>query len=217
MSPRPFGPYYPLTSVKQLFTIDSMKRATMQRNTRLSALETDRTTKFGPPPDQYIKQLRESTGKSIQATADEMGITKQALIRLEQGTFEHVLPAAMEWYVTKLGVSELEVSDSYEFYQTKTRERNHRVLGDTLGTPLGLDEHPLRYLRAREDINPTELAKALCIPQATLTYFERKPRLQKSVPKSFVAALSQNGYKNFEIQEFVQDYLLFRKYVLKVK
>lgn len=182
-----------------------MKHTTHSRNRRLSARESQ----LGPAPNNFLKELRESLSYTVQGAADEMGISKQALIRLEQGTFEHILPRALNWYLIKFGVSELTLTDSYEEFQNKTRQRSGRLLGD-LNVPLDTPEHPLRYLRRLHDINPTELAKALCIPQATIVYFERKPKLQKSVPKCLVNALLQCGYRNYEVDNFKASYTIYR-------
>src|SRR6478735_4329964 len=112
-----------------------------------------------------FKDLREETGLSHVELSRKIHISKQALIRLEQGMFTEPLPTVLEYYVKYHGVSELRMRDAYEGFQHANRRKHFRYFGiDLNGDPSfsDLDNlHPFRQLRLRIGVNPTEVAKAL--------------------------------------------------------
>jgi len=154
-----------------------------------------------------FKQLRESHNFTLELMAAKVGITKQALIRLEQGTFVEPLPTALQYYSSAFPVTEYELINQYEAYQTSQRTKAHRYFGDF--KDFHSEIHPMRLLRGTK--NPTQVAKDLCIPQATLTYFERNVVQQKSVPKVILNVLNQIGYTDAEIGYFMEAYEVYRQ------
>lgn len=184
-------------------------RTSIQRMRDKESLEKLITSNYGLPPINPFRSIRLSNDLGLQELADKIGVSKQALIRLEQGTYDKPLPKVFAYFVESFVTSELQLMDAYEGYQTKQRLRHFRYFGE-------LDNfdsrfHPLRQLRHRIDVTPTEVAKALCLPQATLTYFERKPVQQKSVPRGLINVLNEIGYRNYEVAEFKKAYAAFRE------
>lgn len=193
-----------------------MKHTTERVHQEKARQALARLDKYGLPPVNVFTRLRLSAGPngtalSHDALARQCLVTKQALIRLEQGTFTTPLPNVVDFYVAR-GESELRMRDAYEEFQDKMRERHYKILGEDLHVDLDSDTHVLRQLRLRCDpiINPTELAKALCIPQATVEHFEKKWKTQKSVPKVLVEVLQQIGYTWKEVEEFRVAYTVWR-------
>lgn len=202
-----------MTPRSDWFTLIRMSSIANARRTRLKEqIESVRLDKYGPPPVNYLKTLRENEQLTLDELSRRMGISKHALIRLEQGTYESILPAALAYYVTNFTDSELTLVEQYEEYQRLMRNRNHLYFG--LDLEIIGAYHPFRELRHRIDVTPTEVAKALCIPQATIVHFEKHVKQQQSVPKCIANVLHEIGYKHEQIMGFVEAYSMFRSKAL---
>lgn len=151
--------------------------------------------------------------------AKKAGVSKHAVLRLEQGMFPDPLPKLLNYYVDTFNVSRLSLIKEYSQFQIRQRERAGKLLGEDLQSALFLwansaayGMHPLTYLRlsCRPVLNPTELAKRLCISQTVVTYFEKNPVSQKTVPVQLLQALQQAGYEDQDIYALEQAYATFR-------
>lgn len=161
-----------------------------------------------------FKDLRAQSDLTLEHLAHNIGISKQALIRLEQGTFSDPLPTALNYFATNFHLSELELIQRYEAYQHAQREAHERYFGDVR---LRLNDadvlmHPLRILRGKR--TPTQVSKDLCIPQATLVYFERNVVQQKSVPKMLTKVMREIGHYKSEVDAFIVSYEFHRNVVI---
>lgn len=185
-----------------------MKHTTKSLLTSESEAESERINLYGPPPTNIFKELREAQHLSHQALANKCYVSKLALIRLEQGCFSDPLPSVIDYYVNR-GESELRLRDAYIEFQQATRRRYYLLFGESLDFDLSLPQHPLRQLR--KGINPTDLSKRLCLPQATIEHFEKKWKTQQSVPKQLCAALSELGYRQHDIEGFKRNYKAWRE------
>lgn len=161
-------------------------------------------------PLNPFKELRESNNITLELMAAKVQISKQALIRLEQGCYTDPLPTALQYYSSAFPVSEYELVTQYADYQTTKRNKAHRYFGD-IGD-YHSNVHPMRLLR--KSINPTQVAKDLCIPPATLQYFERNVIQQKSVPKVILNVLFEIGYTDVEITCFMEAYHVYRSWLI---
>lgn len=160
-------------------------------------------------PQNPFKELRESHDLTVELMAKKMGISKQALIRLEQGCYVEPLPTALNYCASAFPVTEYQLTVDYEAYQKLKRQSAHRYFGPIVTKLSGAHViHPMRVLRGT--INPTQVAKDLCIPPSTLTYFERNVIQQKSVPKVILNVLHEIGYKDHEIETLIMAYDCFR-------
>jgi DNA-binding XRE family transcriptional regulator len=174
---------------------------------------TDLTNLTNPTqPINPFKAIRESikdptTGRHIShaALAKRIGCTKLSLIRLEQGTFNDPLPTVLDYFI-KQGYNYLSLTDGYINFQHQTRLQNCYLFGTSLTIDVSSPDHPFKQLYTRVHSNPTEVSKRLCIPQATLSKFERDPRGQQSVPKTLINVLPVIGYTDEQISQFLYDY-----------
>jgi transcriptional regulator with XRE-family HTH domain len=183
-----------------------MKRATLLRQQRHYVNQVS-----GNP----FKDLREELGLTLEVLAAKTGLSKQALIRNEQGTYAQPLPALLSFVCNNYGVKEHDFTRAYEDFQERTRRANTGIFGPVLPNPIEYQvyddcelQHPFRTLRGA--YNPSEVSKALCIPQATLNYFEHKPRSQKTVPKALLEVLAYIGYSYTELNYFMDAYTNYR-------
>lgn len=174
-----------------------------------------RTSTFGPKPINIFTELRNKLGLSHQQLATRLRLSKQALIRLEQGTFNQPLPTVVDYYVKSHGYNELELTDAYEGYRQSMRKRHRILFGYQLQVITEVSEHPFRQLRFKANLNPSEVAKSLCIPQATIQHFERKWKQQKTVPKDLQQAMHDIGYTHNQIAAFCNDYHYWREQMIR--
>lgn len=180
-------------------------------------------------PVNIFRELRLASGLSHDVLAKRMNTSKRALIWLEQGTYEKPLPVALAFWLNAgrflpgvgnsgIRITELTLVEGYESYKEQTREQNRHYFGPSpcyLHFGLG-GLHPYAQLKARARAcgngdSTNEIAKALCIPQSTLSLWERKWRTQHSVPKTFQEAMLAIGYTRAEVHNLVQGYPAWRE------
>lgn len=169
-----------------------------------------------------FKQIRQDAKLSQYRLAARAGVSKHAVLRLEQGMFADPLPKLLNFFVDEFNVSRGSLLHNYRNFQTHTRQSSGLLLGpieEYLDDWINSDDpkiyslHPLVYLRsrARPPLNPTQLAKSLCISQTVVTYFEKRPSNQKTVPAQLVEALYEAGYSNEDVMSLVNVYAVYRQ------
>jgi transcriptional regulator with XRE-family HTH domain len=157
-----------------------------------------------------FKSLRLKEGATLGEVATYARIDIRAVSRSEHGLYSRPLPALVDYWVNKGVISEGILVTEYEDYQIAHRRRNHRCFGNDLSFDLSNRIHPLRQLRAKPGYQLLEFCKALCLPLDTIQYFEKKWRVQISVPKGLLLALNQCGYSRLELKEFQDSYAHWR-------
>jgi len=185
----------------------------MRYTTKKRQGNLDRLANTSREPVNPFRALRLREGFTVQAFADKCGVSKQALIRLEQGTYNEPLPSVLDYVVDQYCLSHLGLCSDYAEYQDKQRQRYTRLFGD-FPSVWSTSTHPLRQLRMAVGLNPTEVSKALCFPQATLVHWEQHTKLQQSVPTRFVEILRQVGYTKPEVLSLVSAYNDYRRGLL---
>jgi transcriptional regulator with XRE-family HTH domain len=163
-----------------------------------------------------FRALRQEHNLTLDALGRLARVSKQALIRLEQGTFVEPLPAVLDYWTKYHGYSELILLDEYEGFRKDVRKSNWRMFGPALeqlySDARDVEKHPFTFLRG--ELSITELAKRLCIPQSTLQHFEAKWITQQSVPKELISALYDIGYVPNQVDRFCRGYILWRHRML---
>lgn len=182
----------------------------------MSLLNEAPTTVTNPFSD-----LRAQTGLSHVDLGKRMGVSKQALIRLEQGTFDLPLPNVLQYWVDQ-GYSELALVDQYEDFQAFTRQSNRQLFGPTLLVNISYQQHPFEQLRLGIStpvgaLNKTQVAKRLCLPQSTLQRWETDWRRQKSIPRNLQIVLMQTGYTKDQVKYFSHAYKTWRELQLALR
>lgn len=211
-----------------------MNYRTAPTNSAKAKLEAERLKLHGPPPTNPFKQLRLDHGFTHDNLCSRIFISKQALIRLEQGTYDSPLPSVLEWWANHVckssdcpankstlrpgePIGELYLRDSYAEFQQRQRGRYKLCFGpsleydaDELHRIFNVGDHPFGVMRDRAFMSRTEVAKSLCIPQATVEHFEKKFRVQQTVPKNLRYALKEIGYSASNIADFCAVYNDYR-------
>jgi DNA-binding XRE family transcriptional regulator len=194
-------------------------RNTHARITRHRHLEQERLDDFGPPPENPFRALRLLCNLTLDDLAGVAYVSRQALIRLEQGTYWEPLPTVIDYwtkyYQSYPGLRDRTVTmaslqDSYLYYQEQQRKRHHHYFGPELAIDCTTYKHPLRQLKEFEDYTTTQVSKALCLPQATLQHWEKKWATQQTVPSHFQTVLGEVGYSHRAVGEFCANYREWR-------
>lgn len=189
------------------------------------------------PIDNPFLYLRKQANMSLQELASVSYISKNALLRAEQGTYTNPLPSLTDYWVSHSGeLTHVEISNRYDQYQKETRWFNRFYFGRVPFSDLislNNTEHPFRQLRANRipllgpfsnengDFGPTKVpyspvgitdaSKALCLPLDTLQFFEKKAT-QKSLPQRLVEVLMYIGYDRKDIAFLAEAHQMWRKY-----
>lgn len=172
---------------------------------------------YNPRGGNPFRHLRELQGISQYELGRRLGISKHAILRLEQGMYANPLPAVINYFTQSFpSLTPPQLINDYNEFQIETRQRNARLLGDILdelpNRPVGM--HPLTYLRTSRNLNLTEFAKLLCLAQNTIYYFENRSINQKIVPEHLIHALHDADYTEQETDAFEEAYAKFRQELL---
>jgi DNA-binding XRE family transcriptional regulator len=154
---------------------------------------------------RLVKQL------TIMHIADAANVTKHNVIRTEQGMSIQPPPTLLNYFVETFPVSRLEMINQYEKFQVHQRSLKPRILGNLRSYSPGV--HPFIWLRHNYGYNPTSLAKALCLNQTVVVYFESNPIKQQTVPAQIVNALKDNGYNDEELNILNENYQSYRDHL----
>jgi len=162
-----------------------------------------------------FRELRLKQGISQYDLAHRAHISKHAVLRLEQGCYEKPLPSIINYFIGFYpNLTNYGLTAAYEEFQYETRKSHAGLLGpltQLIDCPVGI--HPLVWLRTNYGYNPTSLAKALCISQSTIVYFERKSVHQHSVPAQLLRALHDADYTTQETDYLVRAYDRYRRFL----
>lgn len=210
------------------------KLATRQRQDRYKAYINAVARVKGPAPTNPFRVLRLNANLTIQDLTELTGVSKQAIIRLEQGTYSEPVDRVLNFWIEQgarynQDTDYVSLVNRYEHYQEVIRKRHARIFGNM---PMHswfkqhLDQHPFTLLRSLwqdpeslsdtplGSMNVTECSKLLCIPQSVLDHFDNRIVRQGSVPKPLITALRQNGYRSDELFIFEQAYTDYRNFAI---
>jgi len=157
-----------------------------------------------------FRSLRLSADLTLGELAAYSKVDIRALNRSEHAMYTNPLPALVDYWVRRGAISEGVLVSEYEDYQFNVRRHNRLLFGPTLEFNSASNIHPLRQLRSRGGFKLVAFCKALCLPLDTVQYFEKKWRVQISVPKGLLLALNQCGYSREQISRFQDAYGLWR-------
>lgn len=170
------------------------------------------------PSSNPFRRLRAKEGISQYELAARAGVSKHAILRLEQGMYDKPLPTVLDYFLENFRVSEKDLLSDYSDFQIAVREENARLLGDIanlIDLPVGT--HPLTFLREHAQLNLTELAKKLCISQTVVFNFENRAVTQHSVPSQLIHALHDADYTQEETDLLVNSYMEYRNHLIKTQ
>lgn len=155
-------------------------------------------------------RLREDV--TIDELAARFDVTKQSIIRLEQGAFDRPPMHLNHAYACYYDVKEHILAEELRSFQIDTRLDNHRFLGNySSPADAGSDSaHPFTRWRLLSDLNLTECVKRMCVNQAVLYKWENHSNQQITIPRQVMKALKECGYYPDELDLLSGDYKEYR-------
>lgn len=169
------------------------------------------------PSGNPFKALRERKQLTIHTIAVRAGVSRYLIIRTEQGCFATPPPKLLSFFAEAFGINEIEFTQEYNQFQQDTRWENGKFLGEFPQLDdFPEDVHPFTMWRSqinKNDFNPTQVSKMLCVAQPVLYHFEKYPRRQGSVPAQVLTALSDAGYDQATLDRLVKAYARHREYL----
>jgi DNA-binding XRE family transcriptional regulator len=167
--------------------------------------------------DNPFRRFRTELGLSQKDFAKKCGVSKHAVLRLEQGMYDRPLPAVMQYIVENSDLSYYALVADYEDFQKAVSSESELIFGpmalNLMNCPRGT--HPLTFLRNKYGYNQTSLAKALCISQTVVNNFEAKYVTQHTVPRQLLDALRDNGYKHSALVALEEWYEAYRNHKVR--
>jgi transcriptional regulator with XRE-family HTH domain len=206
--------------------------ATRQRESRINTYLEAVNSLHGPDPTNPFRWLRLNANLTLNELCELTGVSKQAMIRLEQGTYAEPIERVMEFWLTNASrynqdTDYVELTNKYERYKAVMRKRHSRIFGSMPVLDAfhrRIDKHPFVTLRSLWQnpetqqvlgtMNVTECSKLLCIPQSVLDHFQNKVARQQTVPQPLLEALRDNGYGSDDLSVFSQAYEDHRRWIL---
>lgn len=163
-----------------------------------------------------FRKFRTELGISQTEFGKLCGVSKHAILRLEQGAYDRPLPAVMDYILSVSDILPYTLVDDYHDYQKAVRQQDPLIFGNMALNLMNKPrrQHPLTYLRNLQNLNQTELAKQLCISQTVINNFELKYMTQHTVPKQLLQALEDNGYHHSALQALEDWYEAYRNTML---
>lgn len=140
-----------------------------------------------------LKQLRLSKSWSLDQVSESSGLSRQLIIRAEQGCYNDIPPAYLNWITDYFDVEENLLDIEYQAFRVRTRQSNAGLLSVALFR-IKPEVNPLTYYRERYGLSMAAVYKGFCLHPATIHKLEKQTHLVKNLPPDFCRAVSDAGY-----------------------
>jgi len=157
-----------------------------------------------------LKVLRKRAGRTIDQVAARAEVSRQFVIRSEQGVYSEPPASLLGFYSSILDVSVAQVTNDYFNFQRATRQANYgRLIEPWAFTAVGaVGEHPFTRWRLMSGISSAAgVCKLFCVHPASLNKFEKHPEQCAVVPDQLAKALLESGYKASTLADLESAYL----------
>lgn len=155
-----------------------------------------------------LKRERLNAALTLAQLADRLDVSKQFIIRAEQGCYVAPPEILVGYFVERRDVNAGELEqDYYKFQHYKRRESFGRLI--TTWTFPKTDKHPFTYWRECSGIKSEAGACVLfCLHPAVMFKYERGKML--STPEQLTLALLESGYDPVLVDKLEESYLSFK-------
>lgn len=135
-----------------------------------------------------LRTARLNRGLTIDSLARQASVSKQLIIRSEQGTYVNP-PPNLVTFLFPLSADQLTCDQAYrDFQNTQRRLSSGTLIPDPPVPPVG--EHPFIHWRTSSGITSTmRFCILFCVQHAILHKFETKPRSVTTTPTNLKEAL----------------------------
>jgi len=156
-----------------------------------------------------IKLLREEAGLSMETLAERSEVSKQTVLRAEQGCYDLIPPSIFNYMLSAWPYSEIiNLPTRYRDWQKEQRKQNYGELSTLITWDfLSPAVHPFIYWRETSNIYARiQISKLYCVHPATISRFEHSNALSSSVPEQLIDALLESGYSLATIEKLCDLY-----------
>jgi DNA-binding XRE family transcriptional regulator len=170
--------------------------------------------------------LRHELGQTQETTARLAGVSRNFVIRCEQGIYTNPVNKLSKFLLSKTDPqTDLAFANSYYRYQTEVREDSYEAavlphqypFSDYRASLMSPGwEHPLAFWIRGSLTRPslTAVCLAFCVPQSVMWKWTKTPHLVNSVPSQFLLALEEAGYSltsRDNLEQAYDDYTFVRR------
>lgn len=141
-----------------------------------------------------IKRLRLSRSWSLEQVAEAADLSKQLLIRSEQGCYVNIPPRLVGFLEDHFDFDLSELNEQYITFQEITRISNYGLLPVDL-LRVWPERNPFVALRKIRKLSQAQVYKGFCIHPTIIHKLENQPNLCQTIPGDFVRALQESGYE----------------------
>lgn len=165
-----------------------------------------------------LKVLRTSARLTMVDVANQAEVSRQYVIRAEQGVFASCPAILVEVLANHLHeLDYVTIAAQYENWQMLRRKESYGSLSPNFDFHLhigfdNLNPHPLTHWREHSGITARiQISKLFCVHPALIFKFEEQPWLVTNPPGELMTGLRQAGYTEDMLNHFSEAYALFRK------
>jgi transcriptional regulator with XRE-family HTH domain len=162
------------------------------------------------PSENPLKRLRHLCNLTLDQVAYQVGVSRQFIIRAEQGVYSAVPDSLLDFYGGRLEVDALAVGAEYYQFQLLTRKANYGRLIEPWTFPDVL-QHPFIHWRLMSGVTSSAgICKLFCVHPATINKFEKRSFLMNAIPDQLVGALLESGYHPETLDTLEQSYKRYK-------
>jgi transcriptional regulator with XRE-family HTH domain len=155
-----------------------------------------------------LRALRDAKRLTLEAVYKGTGVSKQYLIRLEQGTYPSVPDNILRYFDIEPGTVEYQMfAEDYYRYQLTCRHEAFETGLFTEAFPYDdyvrdtdYVQHPFTYWMSLTSTNLTDVCKRLCITQSLIHRFVKEPWVIHRLPLPLVLSLREAGWSESTIE-----------------
>lgn len=158
--------------------------------------------------DNPVRKLRQQLGMSLNEMAEEAGLNRFGLLRVESGMYASIPPRVEEFLKKKHPSLDLNVLGiEYKTFQQNYRKKMFEGQQLLLPKP-NLSRNPVTLFREHLEYGATEFMKKLCVNPGVMHKVEGDQAA--SIPEQLREALSQAGMSDDELEEL--DFRISERY-----
>lgn len=149
--------------------------------------------------DNPVRKLRQQLGMSLNEMAEESGLNRFGLLRVESGMYAAIPPRVEDFLKKKHPSLDLNILGiEYKTFQQNYRKKMFEGQRLVLPKP-NLSKNPVTLFREYLEYGTTEFMKKLCVNPGVM--YKVEGDMTASMPEQLREALSQAGMSEDELDE----------------
>jgi transcriptional regulator with XRE-family HTH domain len=159
-----------------------------------------------------LKETRERLNLTIDQVAYRASLSKQFIIKAEQGVYSDPSETLMAYYGSLTDLDVIVIQQQYYAFQRETRKANYgRLIEPWTFTLTSENDHPFISWRELSGVGSAAgICKLFCVHPAVLNKFEKRSYLLAGCPEQLTAALLESGYKPETLDALESAYVQYK-------